>query len=236
MARKTFEQEMQEIKDELLLLGSMVEDIVMESIQALKDNDPDGSHRVLPKDSMINRKRYEIETSIIVLMAIQGPIARDLRTLAACLGICTELERMGDYAKGSAIINLRSGGLSMPFILREINSMADKALDMLHRALTAFAEDDASTAKSIIEYDDVIDKCYTKLYFDAVESVIGDPKNIERANYVIWVAHNLERLGDRVTNICERVFYMATGEYLEERVTTPELARLNNESYTVPHN
>src|ERR1043165_5390832 len=164
MTRKTFEQEMHEIKDDILLLGSMVEDIVMEAVQALKDNDSDRSRRALSKDLIINRKRYETETSIIILMATQGPIARDLRTLAACLGICTELERMGGYAKGIAIINLRSGGLSMPFLLREISSMAEKALDMLDRSLTAFAEDDAFAAKAIVEYDDVIDGCYTKLY------------------------------------------------------------------------
>ncbi len=226
MVRKTFEQEMQEVKDDILLLGSMVEDAVMESVQALKDNDLDRSRRVLTKDWLINRRRYEIETSIIVLMATQQPIAHDLRALAARLGICTELERMGDYAKGIAIINLRSGGLSMPFILREIYSMAEKAMDMLHRALTTFAEEDMETAKSIIQYDVVIDECYTKLYSDAVNSVIGDPRNIERANYVIWVAHNLERLGDRVTNICERVIYMVTGEHLEESVTIHELTRL----------
>ena len=230
MARKTFEQEMQEIKDDILLLGSMVEDVVMEAVQALKDNDLDRSRRVLFTDLMINRKRYETEISIMVLMATQGPIARDLRILTASLGICTELERMGDYAKGIAIINLRSGGLNMPFILREINSMADKALDMLHRALTAFVEEDASAAKSIVKYDNVIDECYTKLYSEAVNHVIEDPRNIERVNYVIWVAHNLERFGDRVTNICEKVFYMVTGEYLEERVTTPGFARLNYES------
>ncbi len=230
MARKTFEQEMQEIKDDILLLGSIVEEVVMESIRALKDNDPDRSRRVLSRDLIINRRRYEIETSVIVLMATQGPIARDLRTLATSLGICTELERMGDYAKGIAIINLRSGGLSMPFILREIQSMAEKALDMLHRALTTFAEEDAPAAKSIIAYDDVIDECYVKLYSEAVNSVIGDPRNIERANYIIWVAHNLERLGDRVTNVCERVVYMVTGEYLEEPVTTDKFTRLNYES------
>jgi phosphate transport system protein len=135
-----------------------------------------------------------------------------------------------------AVINLRSGGLSMPFVLREIHSMAEKALDMLHRTLTTFSEEDAASAKSIIQYDAVIDECYTHLYTLAVNSVIGDPRNMERANYVIWVAHNLERLGDRVTNICERVFYMVTGEYPEERVTTPELSRLNYESCRVPHN
>jgi len=226
MMRKTFEQEMQEVKDDILLLGSMVEDAVMGSVQALKENDLDHSRRVLTNDWFINRKRYEIETSIIVLMATQQPIAHDLRALAASLGICTELERMGDYAKGIAIINLRSGGLSMPFILREIYSMAEKAMDMLHHALTTFAEEDVETAKSIIQYDDVIDECYTKLYSEAVNNVIGDPRNIERANYVIWAAHNLERLGDRVTNICERVVYMVTGEHLEEPVTTHELTRL----------
>lgn len=226
MMRKTFEQEMQEVKDDILLLASIVEDAVMESVQALKDNDLDRSHRVLTNDWLINRKRYEIETSIIVLMATQQPIAHDLRALAASLGVCTELERMGDYAKGIAVINLRSGGLSMPFILREIYSMAEKAMDMFHSALTTFAEEDVKTAKSIIQYDDVIDECYTKLYSDAVNTVIEDPRNIERANYVIWVAHNLERLGDRVTNICERVVYMVTGEHLEEPVTAHELTRL----------
>ncbi len=226
MARKTFDQEMQEVKDDILLLGSMVEGAVMESAQALKDNDLDRSRRVLTNDWLINRKRYEIETSIIVLMATQQPIAHDLRGLAASLGVCTELERMGDYAKGIAIINLRSGGLSMPFIVRESYSMAEKTMDMLHRALTTFAEEDAQTAKSIIQYDDIIDECYTKLYSDAVNDVIGDPRNIERANYVIWVAHNLERLGDRVTNICERVVYMVTGEHRQEPVTIHEFTRL----------
>jgi len=221
MARKTFMQEMHEVKDDILLLGSMVEEAVMESVQALKDNDLDRSRAVLLQDWLINRKRYEIETSIMVLLATQQPIARDLRTLAACLGVCTELERMGDYAKGIGTINLRSGGLSLPFILREIYSMAEKAMDMLHRAMTTFAEEDAGAAKSLIQYDDVIDECYTKLYTDAVNNIMGDPRNIERVNYVIWVAHNLERLGDRVTNICELVFYMVTGDRLEEPVTRP---------------
>ena len=229
MSRKTFTQEMQEVKDDILLLDSMVEDVVLESVQALKDNDLDRSRRVLTSDMIINRKRYEIETSIMVLMATQQPIARDLRTLSASLGVCTELERMGDYAKGIAIINLRSEGLSMPYLLREIYSMAEKALDMLHRALTTFVEEDVQTAKNIILYDDVIDECYSKLYADALKNVIEDPRNIERANYVIWAAHNLERLGDRVTNICERVIYMVTGEHIEEPAPVHEVTYLKYE-------
>ena len=150
MSRTSFGQEMQEVKDEILLLASMVEEAVMESAQALKDNDLDRSHQVLQKDLRINRKRFEIEISIIVLMATQQPAARDLRRLAANLGICSELERMGDYAKGIANINLRSEGLSLPHILKDIYSMAEKAVDMLHRAMTAFAVCKSSSAKVVI--------------------------------------------------------------------------------------
>ena len=230
MPRKTFSQEMQEIKDDVLLLGSMVEKAVMDSVETLRDNDLDRSHQILSSDLKINIKRYEIETSIIVLMATQQPIARDLRTLAASLDVCTELERMGDYARGIANINIRSGGLSMPFILREVYVMAEKAVDMLHRAMTTLADEDMQTAKSIIRDDDIIDECYTKLYYDAVNNVVGDPRNIERANYIIWVAHNLERLGDRATNICERVIYMVTGERHEAVPVANELLLSKHEN------
>jgi len=224
MSRTSFGQEMQEVKDEILLLASMVEEAVMESVQALKDNDLDRSRQVLLNDLHINRKRFEIEISIIVLMATQQPAARDLRRLAANLEICSELERMGDYAKAIANINIRSEGLSLPRILKDVYSMAEKAVDMLHRAMTTFADEDLKTAKAIIREDDMIDECYSRLYNEAVHNVLGDPRNIERANYVIGVAHNLERLGDRVTNICERVIYVITGERPE---SPPGLEELN---------
>src|SRR5919108_3462183 len=212
MQRKTFSQEIQEVKNEILLLSSMVEQAVMDAVIALKDNNLEEARQVLSRDIFINRKRFEIEHSIMVLIATQQPIAHDLRLLAAGLDICTELERMGDYGKGIALINLRSEGLSLPRTLRNIYSMAEKAVDMLHRAMTTFADEDVKTAKAIIQEDDVIDECYSKLYYEAIDSVLGDPRNIERANYVIWAAHNLERLADRVTNICERVVYIVRGE------------------------
>jgi phosphate transport system protein len=223
MSRITFRQEMQEIKDDVLLLGSMVEDAVMKSVETLRDNNVERSRFAIVNDQYINRKRFEIETTIMTLMATQQPIARDLRTLAASLDVCAELERMGDYAKGIANINIRSGGLSMPVILREIYAMAEKAVDMLHRAMTTFADEDVETAKAIIQDDDIIDECYTRLYYDAVGSVVQEARNIERANYIIWVAHNLERLGDRSTNICECVIYMVTGERYEAISVANEL-------------
>jgi phosphate transport system protein len=216
-----------EIKNEVLLLSSMVEKAVMDSVGALKDNDFDRSQQVLLNDMIINRKRYEIEISIVVLMATHQPVARDLRMLAASMDICSELERMGDYAKEIANINIRSEGLSLPVILKDIYSMAEKAVDMLHRAMTTFADEDVQTAMTIIGEDDVIDECYTRLYYEAVNNILGDPRNIERANYVLWIAHNLERLGDRTTNVCERVIYIVTG-------ARPELTPVPREFRLVP--
>jgi len=226
MQRKTFSQELQDVKDEILLLSSMVEQAAMDSATALKDNDLERARQILSNDFFINRKRFEIEAFVMVLIATQQPITHDLRLLASSLDICTELERMGDYAKGIANINLRSGGLSMPYILNDIYSMAEKAVDMLHRAMTTFANEDPVTAADIMQEDDIIDECYSRLYQDAVQSVLRDPRNIERANYVIWTAHNLERLGDRVTNICERVIYIVRGEHPQWN-TVPKDSKLS---------
>ena len=212
MLRNTFHQEMQEIKDEILLLSSMVEQAIMSSVEALKNNDLEYAHQIFLNDAYINRKRFEIEISIMGLLATQQPIAHDLRVLAASLDICSELGRMGDYAKGIAAIHIRSQGLSLPHVLKDIYSMAEKAVDMLHRTMTTFVNQDQEGAKCIIQEDDEIDRCYLKLYNEAIGSVLDDPGNIERTSYVIWVAHNLERVGDRVTNICERVIYIVTGE------------------------
>jgi phosphate transport system protein len=222
MQRKTFSQEMQDVKDEILLLSSMVEKAIMDSVTALKDNDLEQARQILSEDALINRKRFEIEYFIMILIATQQPTAHDLRLLAACLDICTELERMGDYAKGIAQINLRSEGLSLPYIIRDMYSMAGKAVDMLHRAMTAFATEDLESADAIRQEDDIIDECYSKLYHDAIQHVLGDPRNIERANYVIWAAHNLERLSDRVTNISERVIYVVRGERPQSNAVSKE--------------
>jgi phosphate transport system protein len=230
MQRKTFGQEMQDLKDETLLLGSMVEQAVMNSVTALKENDLERARQIYSEDIYINKKRFEIENSIMVLIATQQPIAHDLRRLAASLDICTELERMGDYAKAIANVNIRSEGLSLPRILRDIYAMAEKAVDMLHRALTAFADEDLQSARDILQEDDVIDECYAKLYNEAMHIVLDDPRNIERANYVLWTAHNLERLGDRVTNICERVIYIVTGERPELDYSLKE-SKLNLPEY-----
>jgi len=220
--RKTFDHEIQQAKDEILLLGSMVEEAVIASMDALKKRDLPASEAIYEKDQKINEKRFEIENKVMILIATQQPMAGDLRLLASMLDIASELERMGDYAKGIATINLRMGDLPHLKPLIDLPRMAEKATDMLHRALTAFVMVDADTARAIPLEDDEVDALYNQIYRELMTFIIQDPTTIERANFLLWAAHNLERMADRVTNICERTVFVATGQIKEFRGTDDE--------------
>ena len=222
MLRKTFENEIQQVKDDVLVLGSMVEQAILGSVEALKKRDIKASEKIFAQDREINAKRFEIESKLMVLIATQQPMARDLRILASTLEIVSELERMGDYAKGIANINIRMGDAPLLKPLIDVPRMANKGVDMLHRALTAFINEDVETAKSIPVEDDEVDALYNQVYRELMTFVIADPKMIERANWLLWVAHNLERFADRVTNICERTVFIVTGEMKEIKSTDDE--------------
>jgi phosphate transport system protein len=221
MLRKTFETEIQQVKDDVLLLGSMVEKAIIDSVEALKKRDIKFSRMIIAQDGDINKKRFEIENQLMILIATQQPMAHDLRLLASILEIISELERMGDYAKGIANINIRMGDQPLLKPLIDIPRMAQKGVDMLHRALTAFINEDVEKAKAIPVEDDEVDALYNQVYHELMMFVIQDPKSIERANWLLWVAHNLERVADRVTNICERTIFIATGE-MGEIVTSDD--------------
>ncbi len=213
--RKNFETEIQQLKDEMLLLGSMVEQQILGSVEALKKRDVDASRRIREMDDLVNGKRYAIEEQVMIVIATQQPMAHDLRLLASILEVSGELERMGDYAKGIATISLRMGDQPLLKPLVDVPRMAQKGADMLHRALTAFVNEDVEIARLIPTEDDEVDELYTQIYHELMMFVIQDPKTIERANWLLWVAHNLERLADRVSNICERTIFIATGELKE---------------------
>ena len=222
MLRKTFENEIQQVKDDVLVLGSMVEQAILGSVEALKKRDIKASEKIFEEDKEINKKRFDIENKLMVLIATQQPMAHDLRLLASCMEIISELERMGDYAKGIANINLRMGDQPLLKPLIDIPRMAQKGVDMLHRALTAFTKEDVELAKSIPVEDDEVDALYNQVYRELMTFVIQDPKTMERANWLLWVAHNLERVADRVTNICERTVFIATGVMAEIKSTDDE--------------
>jgi phosphate transport system protein len=222
MLRKTFESEIQQVKDEVLVLGSMVEQAILDTVEALKKRDIKASEEILKADKLINKKRFDIENKLMILIATQQPMARDLRLLASTLEIASELERMGDYAKGIANINIRMGDEPLLKPLIDVPRMAQKGVDMLHRALTAFINEDVETAKAIPVEDDEVDALYNQVYRELMTFIIQDPKTIEQANWLLWVAHNLERVADRVTNICERTIFIATGEMGEIKSTDDE--------------
>ncbi len=222
MLRKTFEHEIQQVKDDVLLLGSMVEQAILNTVDALKKRDIKAAHEILEADKLINKKRFDIEHKLMILIATQQPMAHDLRLLASCMEIISELERMGDYAKGIANINLRMGDQPLLKPLIDIPRMAQKDVDMLHRALTAFVNEDVETAQKLPVEDDEVDALYNQVYRELMTFVISDPTTMERANWLLWVAHNLERVADRVTNICERTVFIATGEMTEIKSTDDE--------------
>lgn len=215
MLRKTFESEIQQLKDEIILLGSMVEQNLLDSVDAIKKRDLAASEKVIALDKPINEKRFALENQVMIIIATQQPMAHDLRLLAAFFEVISELERMGDYAKGIGIINVRMGDQPLLKPLVDIPRMAQKGADMLHRALLAFVNEDAEVARGIPAEDDEVDALYDQIYRELMTYIMADPKNIERANWLLWVAHNLERFADRVTNICERTVFIVTGELIE---------------------
>jgi len=222
MLRKTFETEIKQVKDDVLMLGSMVEQSLLGSVETLKKRDLKAAQKILEGDRAINKKRFEIENQLMILIATQQPMAHDLRVLASILEVISELERMGDYAKGIANINIRMGDEELLKPLIDIPRMAEKGVDMLHRSLTAFVNEDVETARKIPVEDDIVDGLYLQIYRELMTFVIADPTTIERANWLLWVAHNLERFADRVTNICERTVFVATGELAEINDTDNE--------------
>jgi phosphate transport system protein len=225
MIRKTFEHEIQQVKDEVLLLGSMVEHAIIASVDVLKKRDIKGAEKIIADDAEINKKRFAIENQLMILIATQQPMAHDLRLLASTMEIISELERMGDYAKGIANINIRMGEETLLKPLIDIPRMAQIGADMLHRSLTAFVKEDVEAAKMIPAEDDEVDDLYNQIYHELMLFIIQDPKSIERANLLLWVAHNLERVADRVTNICERTIFIATGEMSEIKSTHDEFEK-----------
>ena len=229
MLRKTFETEIQQVKDDVLMLGSMVEEAILNTVEALKKRDIKASEEILNADKLINKKRFDIENKLMILIATQQPMAHDLRLLASTMEIISELERMGDYAKGIANINIRMGNEPLLKPLIDVPRMAQKGADMLHRALTAFINEDLEVARSLPMEDDEVDALYNQVYRELMTFVIQDPKTIERANWLLWVAHNLERVADRVTNICERTIFIVTGDMAEVKATDDEFWKKQKE-------
>jgi len=213
--RSTLERELEQIRSDILRMGSLVENAIERSVQALKNRDADLAQQVINDDVVINQLRFAIEEHCLELIATQQPAARDLRMVIAATHIAVELERMADHAEGTAEITRRIYQEPLLKPLIDLPIMAQVAQEMIHAALDAFVAFDPDAAQKVAARDDELDDLYQQVFRELLTYMLEDPRTISRATYLLWVAHNLERIGDRVTNICERVVFMATGK-LEE--------------------
>ena len=215
MVRADFDRNLKLLQEELLLLGGLVEKSIVDAIEALKTRDIELSHKVVSQDDIIDRKTNQIEEKAIDLIATQQPIAIDLRTLMSVIHISVELERMGDYAEGIGKIGVMMGNDPPVKPLVDIPKMAAKASDMLKRSLDALVRRDPALARQVCEDDDEVDNLYDQIYKDLIALMISDPATTQRATYLMWVAHDLERIADRATNIAERVIFLVTGQLVK---------------------
>jgi phosphate transport system protein len=213
--RVDYERNLKQLQDKVLSLGSMVENAITLSMDALKSRDTALAQRVVKDDSLINEKRFEIEEDCIHLIATQAPMARDLRVIVAVLNVIIDLERIGDHAAGNAKIAIMLGDEPPLKPLIDLPRMADKTADMLRRAMDAFVRRDAVAARKVTEDDDEVDALYDQIFRELLYFMGEDPRTVNRATRLIWAAHNLERSADRVTNICERVVFVVTGKQEE---------------------
>ena len=215
MAREHLDNLINHLLDEVIVLESMVREAILESVKSLMTQDKNLSKKVSKNDKLINLKRFEIENECLITIATQQPMAGDLRILSSILEIITELERIGDYGKGIAKITRRIKGQEILPPMEYLPDMANEAVDMLQKAVKAFVEGDTETARAIPKRDDIVDKNFNKIYRGLVKFMAKHPDEVEAANHLQWAAHNLERMADRVTNICERTLFIETGSMYE---------------------
>jgi len=219
MAREQFIRELQSVQSSMLVMASMVEKAIQRSVNALKTRDIKLAQAVVDDDFKINQQRFGIEEQCLLIITTQQPVASDLRIIAAVLNIITDLERMGDHAEGIAKIAIMIGDEPPLKPLVDVPRMEELSRSMLRRTMDAFVARDAEAAKAIGAEDDIIDNLYEQIYRELLTFMMADPGTINRATHLLWVAHNLERIADRVTNICERVIFLVTGRMDELNVS-----------------
>ncbi|MEO8457384.1 MAG: phosphate signaling complex protein PhoU [Chloroflexota bacterium] len=215
MTRSVFERQLSAVQEDMLVMAGMVESAIVQSIEALRLRDVALARRIIENDKLINRRRYDIEEKCIELISLQAPLASDLRTIISVLHITVDLERMADHAEGIAKIALMLADEPPIRPLVDIPRMAEIAIEMLHGAVEAYKLRDVKRALEIMDMDDTVDNLYEQVYHELLTYMAKEPQVTQRGTYLVWVAHNLERIADRSTNICERVVFLVEGRIPE---------------------
>jgi len=217
--RTLFERHLTDLRNQVIDLGSRTEQAIRWAMESLRRRNLDLAREVVDGDLEINRSRFEIEDHAVNLIATQQPLATDLRTIIAAIHIVTDLERMADHAEGIARISLMLGEQSLPQPLGRLSEMADRGIAMMHNSITAFIDRDVDLARRVCDDDDELDALYDANYAEVIGRMLMEPQQAKVLTYQLWTAHNLERIGDRATNICERVIYLVTGRLEEANVS-----------------
>ena len=216
--RSVFDQKFTTIRDNLLRMDQLLDAAIDRSLAALKNQDVDLARQVIADDTAINELRFTVEEECLALIATQQPAASDLRAVIAAMNLVNDMERMADHATGIAKTVIRIGSEPLLKPLVDIPRMASFARDMLRRSIDAFLARDVEAARAIASQDDELDRLYKAVFDELLQIMIKDPTTVTRATYLLWCAHNIERIGDRVTNIAERVIFMTTGTMQELNV------------------
>jgi len=213
--REHYVQQLRSLQDDLLRLAGLAESAVGRAITALQNQDVEEAKRIIAEDDIIDRQQYALEDRALLLIARQAPMAADLRMISAVISIASELERIGDYAEGIAKITIRGAGEPLLKPLIDVPRMAEKSQQMLRIAVDAFINRDVDAARALGDADTEVDQLTTQVQNELLSYMLRDPKNIERALHLMFVAHNLERVADRTTNIAERLIFLVTGEIVD---------------------
>jgi phosphate transport system protein len=213
-SRVTLDNELEELNADIVRLGSMADVAVEQAMEALYTRDTELALQVEQEDALINDLRFQVEEKCLLVLATQQPVAGDLRTVVTTIHVATELERIADHAAGIARLVGRLEDEPEFDTLHKLPKMAKRARKMLNESVTAFIERDAESAQEMVRRDDKMDKQYRRLFTETLEEM-RDDDYIRRATFLLWVGHDLERIGDRTTNIAERVVFMTTGEFVE---------------------
>ncbi len=218
--RVEYSHQIQELRDDVVVMASMVDKAIARAVEALRFQKYQLARDVVASDRLINTHRWATEERALLIIATQAPMAGDLRRIAAAIHIITDLERMADHAAGIAKIAVETADEPLLKPLVDLPRMSEIARAMLSDSITAFIEEDATAARQIAERDDDVDALYDQVYRELLTFMLADPSTINRATHLLWAAHNLERIADRVTNVCERVVFAVTGEIEEINVST----------------
>ncbi len=213
--RATLDRELREIQDNVLRMGSLLDAAIKLALESLVSRNASLARQVVNDDATVNKLRFQIEEQCLDVIATQQPMATDLRVVVAAMNIVSDLERMADHAAGVAKIVIRMGDEPLVKPLIDIPRMAEACRTMTRKVLDAYVQHDVETAKAMATMDDVIDDFHQQIFRELLSFMIEDPSTTSRALFLIFVSHNLERIGDRAVNIAERVIFMTVGEMKE---------------------